>query len=305
MNNRRERSKNQGDGRICSNGELFKTLIDWKLAYTNFTYTNSYNLPSVAIFDKMGRRCENRGCTKQRLGGETTCKTHLTPAHRPAGKCKKQTKRVVKAGPKKKHAFNKHFQLSMDEGSPFKAIKSIIDERVVPVLTPNEVTSGNRNLHFLTQQQMKDLSPLLIKVVSEASKRIGFPIKHAKVQKTALIIAPKKGITSNAWTNGKVHRDFTDVETSGIYSFSLNIDDVTERNGAIELWKNSKVVELDERHPMRNLERYGFESKLLLGPQGTVHVWDGRLVHRSRPNESEEWRRTLHWYVTGENVDVE
>jgi ectoine hydroxylase-related dioxygenase (phytanoyl-CoA dioxygenase family) len=184
-------------------------------------------------------------------------------------------------------------------GSSFQEIKKNIDERVVPELTQTEVASGNRTLIFLKGQVKDTITPFLLQVASEASRRVNFPIRRAMVQGPALIIAPTNAGQSNSWTKGAIHRDYSPMRVSGVYSFMLFIDEVTTENGAIEFWKFSQYIELDERHPMRPLERCGLELELLVGPEGTVVIFDSRLLHRSVPNATNKLRLTLHWYVTG------
>jgi hypothetical protein len=196
----------------------------------------------------------------------------------------------------KKSAFCNHFDVEPDL---FHSVKAFIIEKVVPALKSDQVTSGSRNIYHFSDAELEAITPLLLRITSEARNKIGFPVKQPMVQRASMIIAPKSSSLSNPWTKGSVHRDFNNLEQSGVYTFLLFLDEVTVENGTIQLWKGTKLMAIDERHPERPMERIGLTPELLVGPEGALYIWDARLLHRSLPNSTGEWRRTLQWYVTG------
>jgi ectoine hydroxylase-related dioxygenase (phytanoyl-CoA dioxygenase family) len=77
------------------------------------------------------------------------------------------------------------------------------------------------------------------------------------------------------------------------------LDEVTTKNGTVAFWRHSKLIwPVDPRHPERALVQAGLKSESLLGKEGTVHVWDSRLLHRSLANRTEKRRLALQWIVT-------
>ena len=151
----------------------------------------------------------------------------------------------------------------------------------------------------LSETVLQELLPLLLLVVAQATKQVAFPLKVPRIHAPVLVVAPKSSSHSNAWTKGHIHRDFDCVETSGVYTFLLFLDEVTPENGTVSFWRNSKQVgPLDPRHPERAVNQAGLTSELLLGEEGKVYVWDARLLHRSLANRTQRRRLALQWIVT-------
>jgi hypothetical protein len=201
----------------------------------------------------------------------------------------------------KKYAYCRKFTLPTGPKSTFQALRSIIDDFVLPTLTDYQISTGLRNLVGLDGSTLYTMEPLLLQIVSEAIKNVSFPLKQPTIKDLTLIIAPKSSCLSNSWTRGKIHRDFLDVDVTGVYSFMLFLHEVTPENGAIEYWKDSKLFPVDDHHPERAMSETGAVSTLMVGPEGTVYAFDARVLHRSLPNKTEKWRLTLQWVVTGIN----
>jgi ectoine hydroxylase-related dioxygenase (phytanoyl-CoA dioxygenase family) len=123
--------------------------------------------------------------------------------------------------------------------------------------------------------------------------------KHQPLDSASTLVAPRTSSHSNAWTKGPIHRDFDDIETTGVYSFLLFLDEVTSENGTVAFWRHSKLIgPIHPRHPERALDQAGLTSELLVGEEGTVYVWDSRLLHRSLANRTQKRRLALQWLVT-------
>jgi len=171
---------------------------------------------------------------------------------------------------------------------------------VVDQIEDCKIANGIRQLVPVVDGALEALTPYLLDIVSVASKTVGFPLKTPKIVKPLIVVAPKKSKLSNSWTKGGIHRDFDCVETSGVYSFMLFLDEVTAENGAIEFWKDSKLCgPLEKKCPERAINKAGLASEVATGPKAYVMVWDARILHRSLPNKSQNQRLTLQWLVTG------
>ena len=244
----------------------------------------------------MAKGCQNRGCKRQVIHQSKFCRIHT-----PVPAIVVPPSRISKKPPASRSSFKpaccNNFSLA---NSNLEAIQSTISKRVLPALT--DYKEQNRWVRVLVPLQktvVQELLPLLLQVVAEATKLVAFPLKHPRIHAPLLVVAPKSSAHSNAWTKGKIHRDFDCVETSGVCSFLLFLDDVTPDNGTIEFWKNSKSIgPLDPRHPERAVEKAGLTSESLLGNEGKVHVWDARLLHRSLANRTQRRRLALQWMVT-------
>jgi hypothetical protein len=201
----------------------------------------------------------------------------------------------------KKYAYFRKFTLPTGPKSTFQSVLTILDNFVFPALTDYQITTGLRNLVRLDGSALEAIAPLLLQIVSAAIKNVSFPLKQPIIEDVTLIIAPKTSCLSNSWTPGKIHRDFLDVDVTGVYSFMLFLHKVTTENGAIEYWKDSKLFPVDDHHPERAMTETGAVSKVMEGPEGTVYAFDARVLHRSLPNKTGKWRLTLQWIATGIN----
>jgi ectoine hydroxylase-related dioxygenase (phytanoyl-CoA dioxygenase family) len=186
-------------------------------------------------------------------------------------------------------AYCQNFSLSSHNKPCLEAIQSIISKQVDSALTDFQHASGVRQLLPFHKTVLKEILPLLLLVVVEATKVVAFPLKDSRIHAPVVVVAPETSIYSNAWTKGTLHRDFDCIETPGVYSFLLFLDEVTPENGTVAFWRHSKSVgPIDPRHPERALDQAGLTSELLLGKEGTVYVWDARLLHRSLANRTQK-----------------
>jgi hypothetical protein len=204
------------------------------------------------------------------------------------------TARVVVQTASNRTGFFKKFTMSLD---CFLPVKTFLNETVIPKLADDIAKRGRRKLFNFAEDQKMVLEPLLLSIVSLAKTELHFPLNSYKIQTPNLVVAPASSGFSNAWTKGILHRDFLDTETSGVYTFMLFIDEVTEANGTVEFWPHSQRIALDDKNPERAIVKSG-PSETLVGPSGTVMVWDSRILHRSLPNATQNRRLSLLWNVT-------
>ena len=176
-----------------------------------------------------------------------------------------------------------------------KAINGI--SKIVEAMTTGGIinkTTGQRT--FTREVDHEALEPFFKMIVEEAKKKINFPIKSAtRNQEPVVVVAPAVSSRSNKWSKGKLHRDFSSVDESGVYTFELCLDEMTKKNGAIDFWSQTTKTEHDERHPDRGLE--GMTAETIVVPKNTVLVWDSRLLHQSLPNETDSERKAIIWLV--------
>jgi hypothetical protein len=171
---------------------------------------------------------------------------------------------------------------------------------VAEVMTRMHLNTGHRVFSYLTIKDVAAIEPFLNLIVEQARLQISFPLKgNTQIQETLLVVAPPVGGRSNSWTNGKIHRDFSSPEVPGVYSFLLCLDQITEVNGAINIWRESKYTPHNNKTPTRGLD--GLDVQTLLGPTNTVFVWDSRLLHQPLPNTSSCARRVLIWLVSSKS----
>jgi ectoine hydroxylase-related dioxygenase (phytanoyl-CoA dioxygenase family) len=128
----------------------------------------------------------------------------------------------------------------------------------------------------------------------------GFPVKDPLIHTPVLVVASKAFSHSNTWTKGTLNCDFDCVETLGVCSFLLFLDEVTPENGtAVAFWRHSKSIgPTDPRHPERAMDQVGLSSESFLGKEGKVHIWNARLLHRSLANITQQRRPAFQWVVT-------
>jgi hypothetical protein len=162
------------------------------------------------------------------------------------------------------------------------------------------LSTGHRVFSYLTNQQFASVEPMLELIVDQARLQVSFPLKtNTRIQQIVLVVAPPEGTRSNSWTRGKIHRDFSSPEVSGVYTFLLCLDEVTNTNGAIQIWRESKSCPHNNKTPIRGLD--GLVVQTLLGPKNTVFVWDSRLLHQPLPNKSTNARIVLIWLVNSQS----
>jgi bisphosphoglycerate-dependent phosphoglycerate mutase len=117
----------------------------------------------------------------------------------------------------KKYAYFRKFTLPTGPKSTFQSVLTILDNFVFPALTDYQITTGLRNLVRLDGSALEAIAPLLLQIVSAAIKNVSFPLKQPIIEDVTLIIAPKTVYPT--LTPGKIHRDFLDVDVSGVYAF--------------------------------------------------------------------------------------
>ncbi len=155
-----------------------------------------------------------------------------------------------------------------------------------------------RQLYKLEEEETNRVLGDLLELVEEAKQlSTSFHCKDPRVQSPGMVMAPPVSGRSSSWAKGQIHRDFDDTTVSGVYSFLLCLTDVDASNGAIELWPGSTKIPHDPQFPMRYINRYKLESKILTGQKGTLWIWDARILHRSLPNQTSKRRNTLMWFV--------
>ena len=196
-------------------------------------------------------------------------------------------------------AYFKKFSILKNHEPLLVSIRTIIAKGVLSLPCIQDHNRGVRHLTNFPEKVAAEIDPFFQSVVAEARKLVAFPLKEVLIHAPLLVVAPKTSSSSNAWTKGTLHRDFDCTETSGVYSFMLFLDEVTEENGTVSFWKHSKSISpIDPRHPERAINQAGISSERVYGPEGTVYVWDARILHRSHANSTPQRRVTVQWMVT-------
>jgi hypothetical protein len=238
--------------------------------------------------------CKKRGCRKNARYPSNFCTVH--------GRQEVAVpKQVARKPPPKLPAmpmacYMRHF--IFEDAEAMKSISDFVEE-VMQTMDPDCFISGAR--HFEPFQE-STLQPLLDLIVAQARSSIHFPIRSAtRTAQTMLVLAPPLNSRSSSYTRCKIHRDFHTVDISGVYTFELFLDEVTADNGAIEIWPKSKTCPQNEKCPKRVIRALNLESETLVGPRGTVFVWDSRLLHQSLPNKIGTLRKTIVWMVNPES----
>jgi len=258
----------------------------------------------------MAKGCKNKGCKRQALPLSIFCRTHtalisatVLPQPRPSKKAPAISNAADPTTPfrnVKSSAYIKNFSLSSHNQACLDAINLIVSSRVLTPTAENEIKLGRvRCLVYISGQVLEEIHPHLLAVVVEATKAAAFPLKAPLIHAPVLVVAPEASGHSNAWTKGALHRDFDHTQTSGVYSFLIFLTEVTPLNGTVALWRHSKLIgPIDPKSPERSLRIAGLKSELLVGKEGTVFVFDSRLLHRSLANGTQNRRLTLQFYVT-------
>jgi hypothetical protein len=252
----------------------------------------------------MGKGCHNRGCYRQACYPSKFCRFHTpsTDASVTVAPFRSLPQKSLASSDstyrnrQKTFAYYKNYSLSQLNQPCLEAIQSSISD-----FSSAEIrgAAGVRQLIPIQATVLDELLPFLLSVVAVARKVVAFPIKDPVIHAPVIVVAPPSSSHSNGWSKGTLHRDFDPTETSGVYSFLLFLDDVMPENGTVVFWRHSKLISpIDPRHPERALVQAGLKSELLLGKEGTVHVWDSRLLHRSLANRTENRRLALQWLVT-------
>lgn len=245
----------------------------------------------------MSKRCQNRGCKKLARHPSCFCNFHAVLEARVVPSRRRPKKPQALCRKRKTVAYCQKHSLSHFNHQPcLEAIQSAISD-LSPSTDPL-LTVGVRRLLPINSAVLEKILPLLLSVVALATKVVAFPLKNPVVHAPNLVVAPPSSSHSNAWSKGPLHRDSDSIETSGVYSFLLYLDEVTRQNGPVVIWRHSKSIGIDPRHPERALDQACLSSELSLGTEGTVDAWDARLLHRSLANRTQKTRLALQWMVT-------
>lgn len=125
----------------------------------------------------------------------------------------------------------------------------------------------------------------------------------------AIVNAPRY----NKWLldnnrNGKKHRDNEDIDDldskSGVLAAMVNIDIVTEDNGAVRFYPNSESLPIESQQSISRILRKARYTDLT-GEIGDVTIWDAETIHYSLPNKSNKDRATLHWYIVPIDIQMQ
>lgn len=244
--------------------------------------------------------CKRKGCRKSARYPSLFCGNHATTGVVTRRKEKAKTKQSNNT-PAVKHraSFLKQFTLKNKEA--IKIISQFMEGKM------EEMKEEDHDLFISGARRFENcddpvLPPLLQSIVDEAKETIKFPLKsETRIGTPKLVVAPPLNSRSTAYTRGIIHRDFVTLDVTGVYTFALFLDTVTTENGAIEIWPTSKQCPHDRRNPTRHVRQLELDSTTVVGPKGTVFVWDSRLLHRSLPNKTRGLRKTLVWQVNSES----
>jgi hypothetical protein len=132
-------------------------------------------------------------------------------------------------------------------------------------------------------------------------------LERWKVIQPSILMAPKKSNMTKHYCIGPLHRD-SSAREEGLFVFLLYLDDVTNDTGRVDVYPNSCAVDQDFKHPNRTLKQLqlqGFRAQKLVSRRGMLHVFDARLLHQAFPNTTSRDRFNLHWFVGGENWELE
>lgn len=240
-------------------------------------------------------KCKNRGCRRVRRSKSLFCSRHMptvepnnVPATRRPAKTTSRTLTKVKPG------YVGQFIIPANVLAKIHVAVSHFKHELIE--RNEDMITGQRKLFHIPTHIAALITPCLNKIV-ELSRSQGFPIKKAAcvTKGASLVLAPEVNGRSNSWTRGLIHRDFSDVNVTGIYSFSLCLDKVTLNNGAVRIWPTTQHTPYDPRHPKNSIKHQHYKD--LTGEEGEVWMWDARLLHQSLPNSTKEKRCTLHFYV--------
>jgi hypothetical protein len=270
-------------------------------------------------------RCQNKGCRKHSRHPTSMCSSHgkkgavVEVNHGVAKKTLPSVTKKTLSSVKKNAASTKNKTLSpkglvtatkkpgyfgrfvVSNKDLLQNISSYISASISS-MEKDDLARGSRAFSYV--EDGESLKPFLEQIVEEARQCISFPLSKSEVYANAagISIAPPNSTRSNAWTCGAVHRDFNEVHQSGVYTFLLCVDEMTEENGAIRFWNGSKGCPVDKKNPTRGLQQMGLLPTTLVGAQGTVFVFDARLVHKPLPNKTDKQRILLGWQVAKPTV---
>jgi hypothetical protein len=169
----------------------------------------------------MGKCCERTGCRKYARRPSPFCRNHKGNAKETV-EVKGVAVTAEKLTPTKKKGYFGTFDLK-DEKT-LEEITTKMNNHSNDFEKNSNLMTGGRVMANLDNVKMEDIRPLLDLIMEEARDRIKFPLKKTRLVRASLVIAPANSNRSNSWTTGQIHRDFGDVDMSGVYIFYLCID---------------------------------------------------------------------------------
>jgi len=123
-------------------------------------------------------------------------------------------------------------------------------------------------------------------------------MKKPVTRKPMVVVAAPTRDRSLPWVHGPVH---IDKQTKGVCSFLHMLHDVTSQNGAMKFWPNTTESPFNPKNGVDQQE----PSKETTNKDGTLLVFDSRMVHQSLPNTTEGQRLVISGFVCSQKMDAE
>ena len=199
---------------------------------------------------------------------------------------------------------------------------SLANDRTSGRLDVTEDEDGNQSVRAINPSidlsrvfkrvAVEDLPPLLRPLLIEEPISIDIT---AQLNYKQPLPEPVEGLeTRRADDRFPVHADWPYYEgwlPEGIVTGIVFVDDCTPENGPIEVWPGTHRQDLEHEEtdlglavPPDQLDHDAGET--VLGPAGSVLLFDARLVHSSEPNSSDEPRRlAIYGHAPRETVEAE
>ena len=207
-----------------------------------------------------------------------------------------------------------------------KLVRGIVADR--SKIGKQELLTGIRHVHYVKGMNETNLQEMLLDITRSILDRpcatkspvvnwINSPVLIEN--SPAIVIASKQNSRSLPWVEGRIHRDHTEKQDD-VLSFEVFLDDIDENTGAIRVWENSMDAELDEWNKKLSVQKVEAAEreqsqcgstatsqkvqpgvKLATGKRGTLHIWNGRILHQSMSNrDTKKSTIRLHWIVSVE-----
>jgi hypothetical protein len=259
------------------------------LKYTVVSSKPSFLLCALTNIRGMGH-CKHNGCRKIARSTSHYCSKHTTAEELRIGK----TTTITAARPKPEKKYGYLGQFIFDDNNEIRRITELVEKQT------NDMNKDTGCRSFCNLRECKTIEPSLNLVVEQAKVKISFPLKkNTRNQEIIVVLAPGVNLRSNWWTKGLIHRDFASTEVTGVYTIMFCVDRVTEENGAVQIWQQSKNCVHDTKNPTTATK--DMTATTLAGPKNSVFIWDSRLLHRSLPNKTSKSRRVLIWMVSSKS----
>jgi hypothetical protein len=269
----------------------FVALSNFQFCEGRIGYLILLSASFIVIYSDMDV-CKQKGCRKCARWPYMFCSKHAPEEDYSHPRL--ELALLAKAVPRQQAGFFRQFLF--ENGDVIRGINGIVAE----LMNHMHLNTGHWVFSYLTIKDVAAIEPFLNLIVEQARLQISFPQKtNTRIQETKLVVAPPEGGRSNSWTKGKIHCDFSSPEVPGGNSFLLCFDEITEVNGAIDIWRKSKYTPYNNKTTNRGLD--GVAVQTLLGAKNTVFVWDSRLLHQPLPNTSSFVRSVLIWLVSSKS----